>query len=453
MEKQKEHVIDMDLLTASETVQWLEKDLKRHDKPLFITYLQHLAYKDVDMKILEFRKGEKNITPIIMDSFGRGPSKKVESDKFYNHDVIEDDSEVEILLGIVAKNLDHNKPPAQAKHDKATLNYDLIFILGSSAHAADYVREARRLQSPRGRILCIGNPLLRKKGSIHGPAWTHFCIEQCTSDTTFANSICLSGAWNLLWREDDFSKNPTTFTREEESHESDCHNVPVDSVLNSERRFSLREAIILVNGKSERQQAFGETLRSQLENRTGLKSSTVDFCSFADHEKFHQALCISLFGLDDSFLYAISSEDFVKIKSLFFATRNLLWVGASGGRAPASPSFDLFDVFSRSMRLEINDLKLVSVAFEKNKRSIVNMAKKVVGVVQQDFCDAVYSAKYEREHIDFASRLHIKRVREDAKLNKIMEGKHSQRKIELVKPKHFGAVELAMVPRDNRKLT
>ncbi|KAM0426273.1 hypothetical protein ACHAPT_008313 [Fusarium lateritium] len=176
------------------------------------------------------------------------------------------------------------------------------------------------------------------------------------------------------------------------------------------------KVLLVVEEASERQAALANHIHNLMSARSGEQS-----CSIMSLQHFQMArparddVVLCLASLDSPFLYAISESKLGWVQHLMRHTRKLLWVsGSSIDDDTQLPFYSLAQGFFRSLRLEVAESQIVTLAIETRDATAAASAQHVMKVLLNSFLDP---SSEELEYVVSQGLLETCRAAEDVRGN------------------------------------
>ena len=181
---------------------------------------------------------------------------------------------------------------------------------------------------------------------------------------------------------------------------------------------SLPITLFVVKDGSMVQKNVAERLESTLVTNSGSRSHIISVDEAASYPNLDKYLVVFLLELKRPFLQFLDKISYLALKSILIAASNVLWITGGGGPSGGNPGFGIIDGFSRALRLELNNLKLVTLALENTQGFQDRGIETIVQVIRKSSIEAC-GQSYEREYTEIDGMLHVKRIVEanDLKLS------------------------------------
>ncbi|KAI8725605.1 Carrier domain-containing protein [Fusarium sp. LHS14.1] len=149
------------------------------------------------------------------------------------------------------------------------------------------------------------------------------------------------------------------------------------------------KVLLVVEEASKRQVELANHIHNLMSARSGEQSCSI--MSLQDFQAIIPArddVVLCLASLDNPFLYAISESKLGWVQHLMRHTGKLLWVsGSSIDDDTQSPFYSLAQGFFRSLRLEVVESKIVTLAIETRDATAAASAQHVIKVLLNSFLD------------------------------------------------------------------
>jgi NADPH:quinone reductase-like Zn-dependent oxidoreductase len=118
--------------------------------------------------------------------------------------------------------------------------------------------------------------------------------------------------------------------------------------------------------------------------------------------------CIFLPELEHPLLTTMDEKTYDTLKTFLLASRQIIWLTKGGGDSLKDPGYIVIDGFARSLRLEVNNLKLVTLALQDvgdlSSAQFETIFKVIKKTIQSPLED------YEREFVEKSGMLHTNRI-------------------------------------------
>ena len=211
--------------------------------------------------------------------------------------------------------------------------------------------------------------------------------------------------------------------------------------MNQNHLSPIPDTLIIVEEGATVQKYIAEKLKSGLLSNGHSTSRIISIHEAALSPDLEKFLMIFLVELEQPFLQHLEETSYVALKSTLITARNVLWITAGGGLSRGDPGFGIIDGFARALRLEMNNLKLITLALEGNQGGQDRYVEAIIRVTNQSFAESC-GDNYEREYIDIGGMLHLKRIVEANYLKSSMAEKLASRTSTVQRLGSAGLLEL-----------
>jgi NADPH:quinone reductase-like Zn-dependent oxidoreductase len=178
---------------------------------------------------------------------------------------------------------------------------------------------------------------------------------------------------------------------------------PSDSVeLSSEMRYKLvvEKDSILQRRTAEELQQHGKSQNCQCDIMTIEEATaTPDLKDYA---------CIFLPELEHPLLTTMDEKTYYRLKAFLLTSSHILWLTKGGGKSLKDPGYIVIDGFARSLRLEVNNLKLVTLALQDEGRLTSGQFETIFKVMDKTIQSPMED--YEREFVEKNGMIHTNRI-------------------------------------------
>ncbi|KAL6717587.1 hypothetical protein ACLMJK_005502 [Lecanora helva] len=207
-----------------------------------------------------------------------------------------------------------------------------------------------------------------------------------------------------------------------------CHQstIMVSTAIEDLRPLTRLPAVsIVVDDSTSMQRLLAEKVIERLRTDHDGEASILQYQD-ALHEPSPGAVQVFLMDTASPFLSQLDENRFSNLKSFVSNATQMFWITDGGGCGIVDPSFGMIDGFARALRLERNDLKLVTLALDPAVADIGRKAENIIQVLTKSFLSAD-GPDYEREYFEIAGKLHLKRLEPASSMkNKISEQLHQK---------------------------
>jgi NADPH:quinone reductase-like Zn-dependent oxidoreductase/SAM-dependent methyltransferase len=279
-------------------------------------------------------------------------------------------------------------------------SYDLV-VAGSVLHAtADLVRTMKNLRTalrPGGRALIL--EVIAPEDVVVNfsfglvPGWW-LAREEWRKMSPLLNEE----QWDGCLQKSGYSGNDLVLR----DHEDDrCHicSIIVSTAVEEEAPvLEVKSKILLVvNERSEKQAELAGLIHEHVAALGGGElCSTLSQREFWETEPTAEDVVVCLASLDTPFLSEMSEGKLAWVQKLMAHTKKLLWVTPSSIEDSQLPFYSQAQGFFRSLRLEVADCHIVTLAIESQDATVTkSSAQHVLKVLQTSFLDPIPSKELE----------------------------------------------------------
>ncbi|KAK3687885.1 hypothetical protein B0T22DRAFT_439466 [Podospora appendiculata] len=339
-------------------------------------YVNTLAYKNPDLKILEIGAGTGGTTAPILKALSRHGEDEAGAASFFERAKEEFRDHGDRMS---FKVLDIEQDPVEQGF--AAGEYDLIVaanVLHATASLDLTLRNARKLLKPNGKIMLfeVCNPDAIRSALAFGllPGWW-----QSIEPNRRWGPLIYESDWDEVLRRNDFTGNEICL-RDWEDARNHMTTIMVSSATNPDHLKPSKpvpETIIIADDNSPFQRAVADETRKRLVELGALDLS-VSICDprTACEISVDHKLCIFLPELDRPFLAHMTTEEYACLQHVV-ASNNVLWVTHSSPQNADNLESELVVGFARALRSENTLLRFTTVAIE-SPEVVANTAAKVI---------------------------------------------------------------------------
>jgi NADPH:quinone reductase-like Zn-dependent oxidoreductase/SAM-dependent methyltransferase len=298
-------------------------------------------------------------------------------------------------------------------------SYDLL-VAGSVLHAtADLVgtmKNVRTALKPGGRALIL--EVIAPEDVVVNfsfglvPGWW-LAREKWRKMSPLLNEY----QWDTCLQKSGYSGNDLVLRDHEEDRCHICSIIVSTAVEEITTPTELKSnTLLVVDECSETQVELAKLICSQLSTLAGEHlGSILSSKQFQKTRPNPEDVVLCLVGLDTPFLFDMSDRKLAWVQDLMRDTKRLLWVSASSIDDQQLPFYSQAQGFFRSLRLEVADSQIVTLAIEsQGTTSAMSSAQHITKVLQASFLD---TSSKELEYVVRHGLLETCRAAEDVKGN------------------------------------
>ena len=336
-------------------------------------YLDILAHKNPDMRILEVGAGTGGATRPTLDTLMRHGENEYGAPRFHSYDFTDiSPSFFEKAKEAFQSCIDHmNFRTLNIENDPAHQRFDLeqydIVIGANVLHATKSIdvtlQNCRKLLKPGGKLILYeltGTTKIRT-GFGFGllPGWwlsnePHRQWGPLMSVPTWSTHLQRTGFTGVDISFDDYP----------DSEANQLSSVIISTASSdAPKSRQVPATVIMIDATSSLQRELARQLQQTLRDRKLCAVEIVPLEQFLTTQ-FDQKLCFFLPELDTSFLDLIHGDNFTGLQKLVTTASNVLWLTQGGGASSSNPHAELVTGFARTMRAENPALKFVTLSFE-----------------------------------------------------------------------------------------
>lgn len=161
----------------------------------------------------------------------------------------------------------------------------------------------------------------------------------------------------------------------------------------------------------EKDSLLQRRLAEELQQYGQLQNCACDILTIeeaAEASRLEEYACIFLPELEHPLLTSMDEKTYDTLKAFLLASSHILWVTKGGGDGLKDPGYVVIDGFARSLRLEVNNLKLVSLALQDEGTLTPGQFETIFKVMDKTLQSPVKD--YEREFVEKNGMLHTNRI-------------------------------------------
>jgi NADPH:quinone reductase-like Zn-dependent oxidoreductase/SAM-dependent methyltransferase len=185
---------------------------------------------------------------------------------------------------------------------------------------------------------------------------------------------------------------------------------------------NLQISILLDEGVPQ-QALFADALSSQINSWTSVRitrKNIQDPSDMVSHQRNSEEFVIFLADYSQSHIKSLNEVTWEVLRDLFGKLRRFLWITTGGGRL-ASPEYAMLDGLARTLRLEHEELHLVTLGLEEAGSS-ERQVSHAVRVLKEMTLRLDYQ-NYEQEYIEVDGLLHTRRLVEATYLKSAVDAR------------------------------
>ena len=349
-------------------------------------FLDALAHRNPDMKILEVGAGTSGGTGPILDTLNRHGEEEACAARFNTYGF----TDISPSFFEQAKETFHasadrmNFRALNMETDPAHQGFDLEqydLVIGANVlHATKNIdvtlQHCRKLLKPGAKLMLYeltGTAKIRT-GFGFGllPGWwlsneLHRQWGPLMDVPTWSSYLQRTGFTGVDISFDDYP-------------DSDANQL--NSVIISTANFDtpkarrLSNVIIVMDEKFTTQRDLAEQLQGKIEHTKLCDCEVMPVHEIQD-TSFEQTTCIFLPELETSFLDQISENDYKGLQKMTVQASNILWLTQGGGPSSRNPRAELVTGFARIIRAENPILKFITLSFESVRNVATTCATKL----------------------------------------------------------------------------
>ncbi|KAF7159056.1 hypothetical protein CNMCM5623_004289 [Aspergillus felis] len=380
----------------------------------FARYLDALAHKNPQMKILEVGAGSGAMTQFCLQVFSTNSENDTTVPRYGQWDFTDisgsffpkaQDNFASQGKRMRFKTLDIEQDPVLDGFECGT--YDMVvafLVLHATKDLSASLKNVRKLLKPGGKLVLVE---ITRPGAIR---------------TTFVFGL-FEGWWRGL--EPYRQKNPCADSAQWERHLKEAGFSGCDVVIDDYSHEDCQEASVILStavhdmSTAERtpetsiiidpanyvQVELAGELEVQL-RRAGFANVTqTPLEHFLKREDDTNSLDITLLEGYSPYLYDIKEQEFKRLQNLLASTRNLIWVNGGGGHQPC-PKYRLVDGLFRVLREENHRTRLTILSLEQ-KASIKHQAQQIVKLASSALTQ---ESGIDTDYIELDGMLHVGRL-------------------------------------------
>ncbi|TEY78486.1 hypothetical protein BOTCAL_0048g00120 [Botryotinia calthae] len=400
-------------------------------------YLDALAHKRPNMRILELGAGTGTFTNCVLHALSFHDGQKCPASR-YDHYFFTDISPSffekakasfsEHGHKMTFKTFDIEVDPLIQGFEEGS--FDVITasnVLHVTQNLVKTIRGIRKLLKHGGKLIFheITCPTDIKTGFAFGllPGWWLGKEDHRAMGATVTESV-----WDNILRENGYSG--VDFCLHDYTDEL-CHqmSIIVSTALDTTQSHGQMpgtkcpDTVIVVEAGSSIQSSIAENLQQRM---LGVHCPSV--CVVRSDEIplpiNSTALIIMLVDIETPILSRLDKNTYPKLKSVMLSGSQIIWV-TKGDRA-RSPGFGMIEGFSRVLRIERNNLSLVTLALECAGTEIAGYTDNILHVAAEMLST---SSNMELEYVERDGILNVSRISEDTVFKSAMQERLTSQKV------------------------
>ncbi|KAL4961999.1 type I polyketide synthase [Aspergillus stella-maris] len=390
------HISDTLLAEASFVENWRSSPALQH----LHSYLDIMAHKEPNMKILEVVDGPAAISAFVLDALAPQSSDDKEVPRLQKLDIV--GVQEDTLSALTTKFAFAGDRVARSATDihhtldnDVEAQYDLVILNASDSIAELTLSNCRTILKESGRLLLIENdPFSLRRCFTAGPpqSWIADHIERKAEDKISLLAATEFGLGVVLTRDPRVT----------------VYSSGLVNDVSSE--YKAQHAILVSSDGSVPQQHLAKSIASTLEHTGTWRVDPLSIGQPLPAETTPETFVCVLCEVDGPMLAALDQATFQYLHELFTSSYRVLWVTDGVGRE-SSPFFNIADGLFRVLNSEYDGRIFTTLSLE-NIGAGSEMISRVLNSVQ--------SSTAETEYIERSRILHIPRVVESTPATKAL---------------------------------
>ncbi len=336
-------------------------------------YLDILAHKNPDMKILEVGAGTGGATRPILNTLMHHGENEPGAPRFHSY-VFTDISPsfFEKAKETFHSCVDHMKfQTLNIENDPTHQGFDLEqydLVIGANVlHATKSIdvtlQNCRKLLKPGGKLMLYeltGTTKIRT-GFGFGllPGWW-----LSTEPHRQWGPLMTVSTWSTHLQRTGFTGVDISFDDYPDSEANQLSSVIISTAsYHAPNPRQVPATVIMIEKTSSLQRELAEQLQHTLRDKELCAVEIVPLDQFLTTQ-LDQKLCVFLPELDTSFLDLIHGDNYTGLQKLVTTASSVLWLTQGGGASSRNPHAELVTGFARTIRAENPALKFITLAFE-----------------------------------------------------------------------------------------
>lgn len=415
------HVNPLEFLFESGLMRDLYREINSNRTcfPEFERYLDLLAHKSPNMRILEIGSGTGGTTAKLLNLLTRDPSGDPGGSPRFSSYCYTDISQAffeqaqedfrrhhsRMSYGILNIEID----PASQGFESET--YDLIIaanVLHATRDINTTMKHVRQLIRPGGKLMMYEptRPEILRTGFVAGllSGWW-LAVE----DYRQWSPSLTSQKWNEVLCLNSFSGVDLEFPDFVHDACQEGSIIVTTATSSTQQKRVQLKAVIVGDLTSTVQKDAAEALVSLSKSRGVSECETCSLEQAASMPDVMSCVHIILYELDRHLLYKITPQDYSRVQYLLGASSGVLWVTGGGGPSPKAPEFNIIDGLLRAVRNERPGIKFSTVALEideaPTKHQLHSLYQNLIEVSSKD-----ENCHFEPEYVEKKGLFHIPRT-------------------------------------------
>lgn len=338
----------------------------------FTKYIDALAHKNPNMRILEIGAGTGGATEFLLNILSSDDNGKRSAPRYSQYDFTDISPSFfekarerfhEHEGRIKFKMFDVEVDPLKQNLEPS---YDLIVAFASMHITKDLaltIQNVRKLLQPGGKLIMCDpmRPDLLRSGFVFGLLNGWWLSEESFREW---GPLCEESRWNELLLNNGYSGNDLVIHDYLDKACGESNIIVTTAVEPSKPRISVPKTTIIVNESSKKDGNVANILRQSILEMGGEDVEIAFLPAIAARENIKDRFYISLLEYTNPFLYNLDEANFKTLKSFMLSAKNVLWVTGGAVYNPASPNFGAIEGFFRVLRNEDIGASLVSLSLE-----------------------------------------------------------------------------------------
>ena len=336
-------------------------------------YLDILAHKNSNMKILEVGAGTGGATRPILHTLMHHGENEPGAPRFHSYEFTDiSPSFFEKAKETFHSCVDHMKfQTLNIENDPTHQGFDLEqydLVIGANVlHATKSIdatlQNCRKLLKPGGKLMLYeltGTTKIRT-GFGFGllPGWW-----LSTEPHRQWGPLMTVSTWSTHLQRTGFTGVDISFDDYPDSEANQLSSVIISTAsYHAPKPRQVPATVIMIEKTSSLQIELAEQLQHTLRDKELCAVEIVPLDQFLTTQ-FDQKLCVFLPELDTSFLDLIHGDNYTGLQKLVTTASSVLWLTQGGGASSRNPHAELVTGFARTIRAENPALKFITLAFE-----------------------------------------------------------------------------------------